>query len=287
METQKPQKKKWKYEEWAPDPKKQTQPPPDQDTPKKKVKFEEQLDQALAEDEEAPYDFEAELKLLRMERNLSLIMGPPKSGKTTLANWLCVVGARNKKWDFIHVHSVTAHNGDYDYLLNREHVVTREDLFVENIRKLLQCQQALMKEAREKNIKPPVGLLILDDPLGSVNFHNAIYTKLFSTYRNFLLDVFVITQYIVALPKAIYTYAGKYFIFKMGQEDDYKHIWNRILSAYKSVLPFSRGQGTQDFLENLKPHTFLVVDTNKLVKNNVGTAQTDPLETFINATIDI
>lgn len=298
MESQKQPKKKWKYENPIPDPNKQRQETEESRTSQKKVKFEEAPQYEPDEPQEA-YDFEGELKKLRMERNLSLIMGPPKSGKTTLVNWLCVVGARKGRWDFIHVHSVTAHNGnrgnisklniflgDYDYLLNREHVVTQDALFAENIRKLMEDQQTLMKQARAQNVKPPVGLLVIDDPLGSVNWNNPVYTKLFSTYRNFLLDVFVVTQYIVALPKAVYTYAGVYYIFKMGQDDDYKHIYSRILSAYKSQTGISRWDGVQNLLENLQPHTFLVVNTNKTAQRNVGTSQTDPLETFIHETID-
>lgn len=214
-------------------------------------------------------DFRADIKFY-------LLLGPPGSGKSHLGRNLIVEGSKQNKWDYILVLAVSAGSGDYDYIDNRLKCANPEK-FKDKIQTLVNIQTRELERAKKTNTRAPRALLVVDDPLGSVNWHDPIWKKIVSTYRQWLLDLMIMAQYIAALDLCFYTYYTKAFIFKQVNEDSYRRVYDRFVLRHQGKTDMNSWKDVQKKFSELKKYQFLVIETAEDIANPIYTGQAKPL----------
>lgn len=235
-------------------------------------------------DEDIPYESPKEevYEDARADVKFYLVLGPPGSGKSHLARQLIIQGFQENKWDYVMILSVSQE--DYEYIDERLRFSAAEQ-FQNKIIQLIQYQKIQIELAKKQNRPAPRCLLVVDDPLGSVNWNAPIWAQIASTYRQWLIFVIIIAQYIAAVPKSFYTCARKAFIFPQPQEDDYKRVYQRFLARSSNKTGITNYKLTQKLFQDLNEFEFVVVDTARRSENPVTIGKADPLSKFEHFTI--
>ena len=232
-----------------------------------------------------PYDFEStsdeseEIEPYvdyRHDIKFYLILGPPGSGKSHLGRNLIVEGFKRNLWDYILVLAVSAGSGDYDYIDSRLKCADPQR-FKEKIEKLTNIQIRETENAKRNNTRVPRALLVVDDPLGSVNWHDPIWKKIVSTYRQWYMDLMIMAQYIAALDLCFYTYYKKAYIFKQVNPDSYKRVFERFVSRHQGKTDMNSWQDVQKKFSTLEKYQFLVIETAEDIENPIYIGQAKPL----------
>ena len=185
------------------------------DTPKKRnsVTFDETTLKRSKQEPDQPVD--PDEMTLRGDQRTSvdfwLVMGGPNRGKSHLMRWKIVEGFLAGKWEYIVILSPTKHNGDFFFVQPQELVWDDPRKFEVAVQKLLDNQRMLANKVGMQNV--PRCLLLIDDPLGAINWHKAIWEQLVSTYRQYMIDIMIGTQYMARLPLHFFAMASKGAIY--------------------------------------------------------------------------
>jgi len=235
-------------------------------------------------DEDIPYESPKEdvYEDTRTDVKFYLVLGPPGSGKSHLSRQLIIQGFEEKKWDYVIILSVSQE--DYQYIDENLRFDQEEDFEIK-VLQLIQYQKIQMANAKAQNRPAPRCLLVVDDPLGSIKWSKAVWSKIASTYRQWLINVIIIAQYIAAIPKSFYTCARKAFIFPQPQEDDYKRVYERFLARSSNKTGITNYKIAQKRFQDLKEFEFIVVDAARRSENPVTIGKADPLSNFEHITI--
>lgn len=235
-------------------------------------------------DEDIPYESPKEevYEDTRTDIKFYLVLGPPGSGKSHLSRQLIIQGFQEKKWDYLIVLSVSQE--DYEYIDENMRFSQEED-FEMKVVQLIAFQKVQIEKSKAENRPAPKCLLVVDDPLGSIRWSKPIWSKIASTYRQWLINVIIIAQYIAALPKPFYTCAKKAFIFPQPQEDDYKRVYERFLARSSNKTGIRNYKEGQKKFQELNEFEFIIVDSNRRSENPVTIAKAEPSSKFEHITI--
>lgn len=215
-----------------------------------------------------------------------LIMGGPNRGKSHLMRWLICEGFLQGKWEFIIVLSPTKHNDDYAFIQPQNFIWDDPRTFEGAVQKLLDNQRMLANKVGMQNV--PRCLLLIDDPLGAVNWAKPIWQQLTTTYRQFMIDIIIATQYLAKLPLFFFAMASKGAIFKMDLMTDVDKVWQRWLAACN--LPIKSSKELMEYMNTKMPidaRKFLKIDRNPKATKPVILSKAPPKEDFDKIKIQI
>lgn len=212
----------------------------------------------------------------RLESDFTLIIGPPKRGKSHLIRWLIVDGMRQGKWDHICILTPTKHSGDYNFIQPQSCVHgdpgKKGCNYMKVIETLIKQQRYISIKLGERAPKRGEGrvLLVIDDALGLLDWNNGAFTSLVSTYRHNGIDVMISTQSITKIPRVFYITASKGYLFRLDMMSDIDYLWERWLGAFDTGL--KNAKDLNEFMKSKMPieaYKFMYVDRNKSKDNIV------------------
>ena len=255
---------------------------------RKAVTFDESASKKSKEEVEPPGNEDQVVPMgdQRTSVDFWLIMGGPNRGKSHLMRWKIVEGFLQGKWEFIVILSPTKHNGDFAFIQPQEFVWDDPRQFEGAVQKLLDNQRMLANKVGMQNV--PRCLLLIDDPLGAINWHKGIWEQLVSTYRQFMIDVMLATQYMARLPLHFFAMASKGAIFKMDLMQDVEKVWQRWLAA--CGLPMKSAKELMDYMNEKMPinaRKYLEIDRNPKATVPVKLTKAPPKEQFDQIKIQI
>ena len=221
----------------------------------------------------------------RLESDFSLIIGPPKRGKSHLIRWLIIEGMMQGKWDHIVVCTPTKHSGDYDFISPQSCIHGDPG---KGGKKFVQVAETLMKQQQYISVKlgraPKKGegrvLFVLDDGLGSVHWNEEIWTRLSTTYRHYGIDFMVSTQSITKIPRSFYITASKGYLFRLDMMTDIDYLWERWVGTFETGL--KNHNELNDYMKSNMPieaYKYLKIDRNKS-SDNVELTKAPPRSQF-------
>ena len=140
---------------------------------------------------------------------LSLFIAMSNSGKTFLQRHLLKQMTDCKRFKWVYVISPTKFNHEWTDIVGDKNVADEFDEAA-----IMRLLKHLAKIAEKGKQNP--GLLILDDCMGSVQFHNKIFAKLASTGRHYAgLTVWASFQYYFKVPTVMRENAA--YLFMLNQ----------------------------------------------------------------------
>ena len=143
--------------------------------------------------------------------HLALFMARRNSGKTTLMKHLLGVLARGKRIRWVSIVSTTSFNREWQAVVGDRHVLPEFD--PEWLDALLRRQAALKADGVSND-----GLLILDDCLGSANFHSDVFTRIASAGRHYGVTVWASFQHYFKCPTVLRSNAD--YCFSLNVNND-------------------------------------------------------------------
>ena len=135
-------------------------------------------------------------------------IGSCGSGKTTLLIQMLSYLCYQKKIDYAYI--FTNNPAQYNNIFPEKYVQTYY-YHEKQIEKLLNYQIQFRDERRE----PPNCAIILDDPIGRVNFNSKIVSRLFAEHRHYNISICIAYQYINKTPPLIRGLMNYLFLFRM------------------------------------------------------------------------
>lgn len=137
---------------------------------------------------------------------LSVFIAKRNSGKSYLMKHLLSTIIKKKSTiNWVKVITPTKFNGEWSNILGDDNVY---DEFDNDLIDDILDRQKILKNRNIQN----AGLLILDDCLGSANFHNSLFTKLASAGRHYNLTVWISFQHYYKVPTVLRTNSDYLFV---------------------------------------------------------------------------
>lgn len=204
----------------------------------------------------------------RMECDFSIVVGPPKRGKSHLIRWLIIRGMKEGKWDWIVVFSPTKHNGDFKFIEPQSAIHSEFGKFEEVVENLLNVQKDLsIRLGRVPTSGEGRVLLVVDDALGSINWNKPIWTRLASTFRQYGVDCIISTQYIAKLPKCFFSMVTVGYVFRLIMDSDVRYIWDRWLCQCDGT-GLKTWEDLKKFMQEKMP-----IEHKKFLRVNLNTSE--------------
>lgn len=214
----------------------------------------------------------------RKKPNFTIIIGRPGSGKSHLLHYKLARGFASGKWNFCLVLCSTKYSGDYDFILNQKMIIDNSDDYIPKVQKLIDMQRHALKEGKT----PSRVAVVLDDPLGAVNWFKPFWLALATKFRHWNIDLFFTTQVSSGIPPKFHACATELDVFKCESLRDMTHVFENYQGAMPTDITDAKKLGR--FMQSHLPsdsHRYIEITRNlALGKENFCVTSAPPKSQF-------